>query len=699
MSLATDQSSQRRVSIESQDAESSSSTVQTSSIPDSNSAKSSATTASLTAEDDVPPSAVRYGPGAVKYEGRLHALVSEEAKLLQFESCPRERPHVHGVPSETLWMLLRRFSKQIQHVKVTNERPPGGLDLNIASYEEYTAPDKLRMTVERLYMTVIIGMLGAVKHIARIRSWNETVRTSLFCLAYTIAWIYDCVFSLFLWVSIILIVVPKSRRILFPPAPISLVNARTGTAQKPPSGGVGSTDSASGGSENMKGEAVEIEAHDFVSSMAAVAVRSALGRQNNTNSEDNEGASKSLNPAEKTMDPVALAAKSMNEEPTYVHGNQSPTAKTEINKPMEDAVWAALRPIMHIVSNISDGWERVGNALSPVRPFDTWPRNRFGLFLAGFGCSCLFITPYMVTKVSSFVFGFAMFGDPIIQRMLAYMNETFTHWLEAIEPRNTVFYGVPTNAQLSLVLLREAEKRRRVLPAYLEMDERAEKSAGEKDATIAEEGKNLAGSDEEVVNAVNNENAPESVAAETLKPAQGSKRRKFLSVARKAAKFSVSTMIAVDQVRAKVGRSETSRARLGALSGESDASLRTPVKSSARFNGKRGYFFVFAPEGRTHERDVCCGFVSEMLWRNSRETDVEFAFSISDIVELRKVGGLGWKTEMIAGWALQRSVKDGLSITLDYDGVKREYVINAVEDRDVIFNRLLSMGPQTWEAW
>lgn len=57
---------------------------------------------------------------------------------------------------------------------------PGNLDLNIADEEEFS-PDKLRANVERLYMTVIIGLLNVVKHIARLRSWKETRRTSYFC--------------------------------------------------------------------------------------------------------------------------------------------------------------------------------------------------------------------------------------------------------------------------------------------------------------------------------------------------------------------------------------------------------------------------------------------------------------------------------------------------------------------------------------
>jgi hypothetical protein len=66
------------------------------------------------------------------------------------------------------------------HVKSISYPPPGGLDLVVADDEEFS-PDKLRANLERFYTTVAMGVLGALKHIARIRSWRETRRTALFC--------------------------------------------------------------------------------------------------------------------------------------------------------------------------------------------------------------------------------------------------------------------------------------------------------------------------------------------------------------------------------------------------------------------------------------------------------------------------------------------------------------------------------------
>ena len=71
--------------------------------------------------------------------------------------------------------------QQIYHVKETPRAAPGNLDLNISDEEEFS-PDKLRSNVERFYMEVIIRLLGAVKHVARLRSWRERRRTTVCCV-------------------------------------------------------------------------------------------------------------------------------------------------------------------------------------------------------------------------------------------------------------------------------------------------------------------------------------------------------------------------------------------------------------------------------------------------------------------------------------------------------------------------------------
>lgn len=120
------------------------------------------------------------GASQQNYSAAEAEAEGEVRNLGWFEHPNDIAPLVGGLRNDELWTLIRRFNKQMYHVKATAEQPPGGLDLYIADEDEFS-PDKLRSTVERLYMTVIIGLLGLWKHVARLRSWREPRRTGAFC--------------------------------------------------------------------------------------------------------------------------------------------------------------------------------------------------------------------------------------------------------------------------------------------------------------------------------------------------------------------------------------------------------------------------------------------------------------------------------------------------------------------------------------
>jgi hypothetical protein len=64
--------------------------------------------------------------------------------------------------------------------------------------------------------------------------------------------------------------------------------------------------------------------------------------------------------------------------------------------------------------------------------------------------------------------------------------------------------------------------------------------------------------------------------------------------------------------------------------------------------------------------------------------------------EIKKVGGLGWKTKLVVGWATDREIADGLLI-VDKDGNQKQ--LSAIALREELFNRLIALGKQMWEAW
>ena len=113
-------------------------------------------------------------------KGAAQHNAGDDVKDLGWDANPKHVPTmVGGLPNDELWTLIRRFNKQMYRVKATTGPLPGGLDLNIVDEDDFS-PDKLRSSLERLYMTVIIGLIGFGKHIARLRSWREPRRTAAF---------------------------------------------------------------------------------------------------------------------------------------------------------------------------------------------------------------------------------------------------------------------------------------------------------------------------------------------------------------------------------------------------------------------------------------------------------------------------------------------------------------------------------------
>jgi len=113
---------------------------------------------------------------------------------------------------------------------------------------------------------------------------------------------FDFVTPLLTLFLVVLIAYPPARDICFPPAPLALVDGKTGGVQKPKAGVLGSHDSATGAPENHKGEAVEAEASNFVNGIAHVALSSASGKHPQSEPNAEEGA-----PHDVVPDPTSVA--------------------------------------------------------------------------------------------------------------------------------------------------------------------------------------------------------------------------------------------------------------------------------------------------------------------------------------------------------------------------------------------------------
>ena len=355
---------------------------------------------------------------------------------------------VGGLSNEELWTLMRRFNKQMYHVKATNAPLLGRLDLNIVDEDEFS-PDKLRSNVERLYMTVIIGLMAFGNHIARLRSWRERKRTATFCAvsrsvasslhrfayrslqAYMVAWVLNLIMPLLVTTLIVLIMVPPARTLLFPPAPLALVDSKSGGVKSPPAGVLGSHDSATGAPEKHQGEAVEQEAHNFVTGIGTIALSSAAGKH--------EQADPEKSPVDESIPDPTNIAKMGAESKVAAAGGIPTTDHDKTKQPMQEAMWVKMRPIMHVIGDIADGWERFGNALSPTPPFPReTPRLQLAAVVVPLLAVSLFTSSAFFMKIMGAGFGFGFFGDPLIWRGLDILNEKVPNWQKYLELRKFV---------------------------------------------------------------------------------------------------------------------------------------------------------------------------------------------------------------------------------------------------------------------
>ena len=69
---------------------------------------------------------------------------------------------------------------------------------------------------------------------------------------------------------------------------------------------------------------------------------------------------------------------------------------------------------------------------------------------------------------------FFIFGSPLIRRGLALISNTYPDWQEYLQLRHTFLRGVPTNAQLTLTILRIGElKKTPFSPSPADHDQQA----------------------------------------------------------------------------------------------------------------------------------------------------------------------------------------------------------------------------------
>ncbi|KAJ5247810.1 hypothetical protein N7468_002793 [Penicillium chermesinum] len=561
---------------------------------------------------------------------------------------PVEEPLAEGLSNEDLWMLVRRFNKQIYHVKAL----PGAsadLDLNRVNGEQFP-PEKLRITLERFYTSVLVGAVEFFRHIGRLRSWKEPRRTSLFLAVYVISWWMDLILPTFLSLLSALVLFPPLRLSLFPeqkPVPF----AKDGPAFGQPE----SHDSLTGVPEAHKGEAAEQEAKNLIDSVAKVALESAAARYGQTIPEEDQ---------EEDREPESLAA-----IPTTTETPTEGASEDKTKQPIKKKVSHATDELMRILSDITDIYERFANLFVPTPPFYmVVPRLRLVGVLGVIIATIPFISSYWIVKFTAFNIGFAFFGGPVFSRVLALLDYKVPDWQQRIDLQTTLLQGVPTNAQLTLTLLRIGEINSSPLPP------------------------------------------PPTSSSDSIWPMRRNKSKATLasqsSTGGSTSDLQHSASDPLPAPKPETAVFDTWRLTvqwqlLGMLQHRQFASTPFgPLKFDAKYERKRGaavidsekeppilYFTTYQSAG-----------LDDLRIESRKKGSVLFQIPVTDIRELKKTEGLGWKGKLVVELtAGSKEAADGLIVTGNEEGQK--FHLTGMRSRNQLFNRLVAIDAQYWESW
>lgn len=619
---------------------------------------------------------------------------------LGWNTSPTEIPNplIGGIENEEIWALIRRFNSQIFRIKQTSTTHINGLDFHVSEDEEFS-PDKLRSQFERLYMGMIIGIIASYKHIARLRSWKESRRTGAFCTIYFVAWAVDRLVFVLLALLVTITVSPTARRVLFPPAPIALVDHSTGGATRPAAGILGSTDTATGAPENQKGEALENEASNFATGIGAIALNiMTAGDPHGEAETDGESLGDSM-PPPNTVATVVATAKDKSK------GVDRPS-DDKTKAPMEHMLWAQMRPLMHLMSVTSDTWERCANVLSPMAPFDQglWRLRAAGLAIPLVTTSWV-ITANIVFQTVTLVIGVMTFGHPVLNAACNFLDRYAPAWKHVLDINHTLLRGIPTDAQLAITFLRLGEAHKAPLPPPPVVG----KAPPEQPLELSDDVLSATGGDQPLAatqdelyeaaahHATTNDEAGGENNEMTSTTTDSKKRSKFLGFFKGALKGGVKLSIAADKIRAKTGI-ESAKQRVGVVPAKGYVPFSGPVKFDARYHGQQGHVYLNLKGGVP-----CTSFrvdtksAMERVGQANQESSREiWSVAVDDVKVLEKHSGYGFKFKLLAGWALDRQLSDSLEIL---DIMDNSYVLTAIPQRDELFNRLCAIGAQKWEVW
>jgi hypothetical protein len=243
----------------------------------------------------------------------------------------------------------------------------------------------------------------------------------------------------------------------------------------------------------------------------------------------------------------------------------------------------------------------------------------------------------------------------------------------------TLLKGIPTNAQLTLTLLRIGEINSSPLPPPPDTEDKDSSSLIRRKARAV-----IA-----------------SNAAPTKLEATDSKRWffKILRIVRRTIATAIKSHGAFDRAM-RIANSAHTRTLLELLAKKDWFAAPTgPLKFEAKFQRKRGTAVIDS----TQEPPVMyftttqSASIDDLKLESQKKGSVLFQIPVSDITELKKTEGLGWKGKLIVELtAGSKEAADGLVISGNES--EQAYHLTGMKARDQLFNRLIAIDAQFWES-
>jgi hypothetical protein len=246
-----------------------------------------------------------------------------------------------------------------------------------------------------------------------------------------------------------------------------------------------------------------------------------------------------------------------------------------------------------------------------------------------------------------------------MQRGIQYLNETIPDWSKYLQIRNSLLKGVPTNAQLTITLLRIGEANRAPLPPPPKSNEPPPDEPVEIDKqAITDGGLDASHSDiEDAITVDQPSGTDEGAGSPDSKKKKGGFGAKVMSAFKHTTAAGVETKLTADAARAALG-SGHAKQKLGILPSKAELKKKPtegPVEFKGRYKGKKGAVYVdssVSPASGNRPASPCVYFTTHLDGDEVVESmphEPNWSVAITNIQEIKKLGGLGWKGRIIVG--------------------------------------------------